>query len=102
MSDEVSTEEPSEDPPASAPSMPAASAQAPISVVDPEALDDDSSAQVQRVFIILMIVAGVVCLLPRQYVSAGMLFGVALIMAGIRLWSRYRRSTPRPDPPGDE
>lgn len=97
MSDEGSTEEPLEDPPVSVPSaLPPSSLDAGTSdeAAEPDALDEDSPAQIQRVFIILMIVAGVVCLLPRQYVSAGVLFGVALLMGGIRLWSRYRRPGP--------
>lgn len=63
------------------------------------ALDEDSPAQIQRVFIILMLVGGVVCLLPRQYISAAVLFGVALLMLGIRLSSRFVRSAPtQPSP----
>jgi hypothetical protein len=40
-------------------------------------LDDDSPASVRKTFVVLMAVAGVVCLLPRQWVSAGICFAVS-------------------------
>jgi hypothetical protein len=43
-------------------------------------LDDDSPASVRKTFVVLMAVAGVVCLLPRQWVSAGICFAASAVI----------------------
>jgi hypothetical protein len=40
-------------------------------------LDDDSPASARKTFVVLMAVAGVVCLLPRQWASAGICFAAS-------------------------
>ncbi|NUP06240.1 MAG: hypothetical protein HOW73_09295 [Polyangiaceae bacterium] len=55
-----------------APSMP--------EVGDPAvALDEESPSQVLKTFAALLAFAGVLCLVPRQWVSAGLLFAGAAI-----------------------
>jgi hypothetical protein len=44
-------------------------------------LDDDSPASVRKTFVVLTAVAGVVCLLPRQWVSAGICFAASAAIA---------------------
>jgi hypothetical protein len=60
-----------------------------------EAIDDDSPAQVRKTFVVLLLAGGVLLLLPRQYWSAAILFGLALAI-GVWHWLRLRRERSRP------
>jgi hypothetical protein len=43
-------------------------------------LDDDAPARVRKTFVGITATAGVVCLLPRQWISAAICFAVALVL----------------------
>lgn len=74
---------------------PAEPPRAPGEPPDPlEAIDDDSPAQVRKTFAVLMLAGGVLLLLPRQYWSAGILFGLALAIA-VWHWLRQRQERTR-------
>jgi hypothetical protein len=64
-----------DDPPKAQESAPSATEAAPTSA--PE-VDADSPAEVRVTFIALMLAAAVLCALPRQWGSAGILLGLAL------------------------
>lgn len=49
-----------------------------------EALDQDSPEEVLKTFAIMSVVAAVVCLVPRLFVSAGLLLGLAVTLLMIR------------------
>jgi len=49
------------------------------------ALDADSPAEVRVTFIVLMLAAAALCAVPRQWASAGILVGLALVVAVFHL-----------------
>jgi hypothetical protein len=53
-------------------------------LTDLEALDQDSPEEVLKTFAVMSIVAAVVCLIPRLFVSAGLLLGLAVMLLLIR------------------
>lgn len=52
------------------------------------ALDEDRPGEIEKTFAVLMTLAGVLCLIPRQWVSAGILFSCAVVVTSIVVWRR--------------
>lgn len=59
--------------------------------VSADSVDGDSPAEVRVTFIVLMLAAAGLCALPRQWVSAGILLGVALVAAVVHFSRGSRR-----------
>jgi hypothetical protein len=76
-----------DDPPKAQESAPSATEAAPTSAA--REVDADSPAEVRVTFIVLMLAAAGLCALPRQWVSAGILLGLALV--GLALHLRAKR-----------
>jgi hypothetical protein len=57
-------------------------------------LDGDSPAEVRVTFVVLMLVAALLCAIPRQWVSAGILLGLALVGGSFHMLKRRRPPPP--------
>lgn len=66
---------------------------------DEVALDSDSPAEVRVTFILLMLAAAALCALPRQWGSAGILLGLALVGLVVHLRARSTSGPERTTPP---
>lgn len=81
-----------DDPPKAEESEASAAERKPVPAPGPgEALDADSPAEVRVTFIVLMLVAAALCALPRQWASAGILVGLALVITGFHAWAGKRK-----------
>lgn len=70
-----------DDPPKAEESDDSATEAAPTSALraPDQPVDADSAAEVRVTFIVLMLVAAALCALPRQWASAGILLGLAVV-----------------------
>ncbi len=59
-------------------------------VTERAGLDEDSPGEVRRTFVVLMVVGAIVCTIPRQYGSALVMVGAALIILITHLVLRRR------------
>lgn len=59
-------------------------------VTERAALDDDSPGEVRRTFVVLMVVGAIICTIPRQYGSALVMLGAAVIITVTHLVLRRR------------
>lgn len=91
------TAEPSEPPAGTAsepPDPPAPRDPSPAEPRDPDvALDDEAPAEIEKTFTVLCALGGAMCLVPRQWWSAGLLFALAGV--GLILVMRRRRQGTR-------
>lgn len=73
-----------------APADPAEGAVAPEPDV---ALDEDAPGEIEKTFAILMALAGTLCLVPRQWVPAGILYAASIAVTVLYFVRKRRRGT---------